>query len=129
MSNDITLRRFNHNENVRLNSRPYVVFRTNGPSYLSKRAASLLNLENGSTMALYYTSDLLNWYLCNDEIGATVLKNGGLFRFCDTKAVKKIFKSYKIEGTKAFFLISDTIEKPSCAPIKPLRLINLFLLK
>lgn len=110
MSNEIILNRFEHSENIRLNSRPYIVFRINGPSYINKKAASLLGLENGCTMALYHTSDMQNWYIANDEIGATVLKNGGLYRFCDTKAVKKIFKAYEIDGKKAFFQVSDTIQ-------------------
>jgi len=110
MSDEIILSRFDHNTNIKLNSQPYIVLRVNGPSYINKRAASLLGLNNGDTMALYHTPDLKTWYLANDDLGATVFKNGGLFRFCDTRAVKKIFTAYGITGKKAFFPISGTIQ-------------------
>jgi hypothetical protein len=107
---EIILNRFDHSENVKLNSRPYVVLRSNGPSYINKKTASLLNLENNDSLALYHTPDFKNWYLANDEIGATVYKANGLFRFCDTKLVKKIFNAFGITAKKAFFPVADQVQ-------------------
>lgn len=99
-------------EKIRLNSRPYIVLKLNGSSYLNKKAASLLDLKNGDVLAFYHTADFQKWFIANDESsGATILKNGGLYRFCDTKIIKQIFKSYGIEGNKkAFFPTAGQIE-------------------
>jgi hypothetical protein len=108
---DINLERFKHNETVKLVLRPCIVLRNNGASYLNKKAASILNINNGDIIAFYNTPDLKNWYIGPDEIGVTVLKNRGLYRFCDTKLVKKIFASYNIQGNKAFFPVSEKLEQ------------------
>lgn len=109
---EIKLNSFNHSETIKLN-RPYMVLRLDGSCYINKKVASLLNLNHGDALSFSCTDDQQNWYIANDEhCGATVNKNGGLFRFCDLKLVRKVFNAYQMNDVKkAFFPISDKLEE------------------
>lgn len=99
-------------EKVRLNFRPYIVLTLKGSSYLNKKAASLLDLKHGDVLAFYQSSDGQKWFIANDNTsGAEVRKNGGLFRFCETKIIKRILESYGVNGKKAFFPVAEEIEE------------------
>lgn len=104
--------KFQHSQAVRLNSKPYIVLRLNGSSYISKKAASLLNLKHGDTISFHSTADRVHWYIMNDpDDGATVLSNGGMLKFSCTPVIRKIFRACGVKGNKAFFQTSDRLQE------------------
>lgn len=108
---ELEIKRFDHSTGIKLTARPYVVLCANGPSYLSKKAVDLLGLKDLDTVALYYNTDFTKLFFVNDdECGAQIRKNSGLWRFCDTKAVKKIFEALNITVKQVHLPLGSTIE-------------------
>lgn len=93
-------------------SQPYIMLRLTGASYVNKKAAQILNLQNGDTLQFYRKqSDGLQWFIGSDPLnGATVYKSGNLFKFCHTKAIRRIFDSLGVQGKKAFFTLTPQLE-------------------
>lgn len=110
MNQETELIQFNTDDRVRFGSRPYVVLRANGSSYINSKAASLLEINPGDVLGLMCLSDFKSWYLTNNgDYGANLHKNRGLLKFCDLKSVRKIFEVYEIDGVKAHFLCADKL--------------------
>lgn len=111
MNEEIELIPVDTSEKIRLTSVPYMMLRTNGSSYINAKAASLLDLKHGDTIRFYHNADQSKWFISNhQEQGANTQKSQGLFKFCDTKTVRKIFNSYNINTKKSMFPISSSIE-------------------
>lgn len=110
---EITLIKAEVSERIRVNFRPYLVLLTNGQSYLNKKAAALLDIKDGDTLAFYISEDKTSWYMVNDaHSGAGISKKQGVFKFCDTKLAKRIFDTYKVPGKKkAFFYLGDCLQE------------------
>ena len=107
----MNLVKFEHSEKIRL-PRPYISMRRNGACYVSSKVASLLDLKHGDTISFSSTEDRQNWYLTNDpDSGALIKKDSGLYRFCDSRLVRKIFVAMGIKGNKVCFPISSEVEK------------------
>ncbi len=88
-----------------------VSFSLKGNSYLSKKAADLLNINEFDLVAVYYNKDFSKIYFVNDgEHGCIIKKNNGLWRFCDTKTIALILKALQITETKHTFKLSNKVE-------------------
>ena len=84
---------------------------TTGASYLSKKAADLLNINELDIIAIYWNKEFTQLYFVNDGYqGATIKKNNGLWRFCDTKTVKQLFTGINLKKTKHTFKLSSKLE-------------------
>jgi len=90
----------------------YMQLRANGDSYLSQTAARMLGFNHGDVIRFYHNADLSRWFVSNDPIqGATIKKNGGLYKFCDTNTVKMIFNSMNLKVTRANFMFFKDLVK------------------
>ena len=99
-------------DRIRNTSTPYMQLRLNGNSYVNKRAARMLGIDHGSMLRFYQTGDPKIWFISNDEhLGAGLRKVSGLYKFCDVVIVRKVFKAFGIEGTRADFPLAAEVEK------------------
>lgn len=101
---------FEHTEKVKLISRPKLTLSIKGASYLNKKAVSLLDIKHGDCLRFFFTEDN-KLFIANDELGAPITLNCGLYRFCEKKAVLRIFEMYGVKGTKAEFVTAGALEE------------------
>lgn len=109
MSEPFEIKRLEYSEKIRFGSRPGVSFRKDGASYVNKKAASLMELKHADCIALYLLQD--RWFIGNDpECGATANFSDGMYKFCDTNGVKKLFEFFGLTGKKASFFLGQELE-------------------
>lgn len=102
------IQRFEHSTDVKIIGMPYITVLSSGTCYLNNRAAKILNLKNLDTIALYHNTEKTEFYFVNDtECGAQTRKNSGMYRFCDSKAVRLLTQTLNISASKFSLILSN----------------------
>lgn len=112
MDQDFDILPVETSDKVRNTLTPYLQLRSNGNSYLNEKAAKLLGFTTGSLIKFHCTRDLSEWYISSDPMnGALVRKVSGLYKFCDTRTIKKVFEAFDLKCTRADFPISGAVQE------------------
>lgn len=112
MDQDFDILPIEVSDKVKNTSGPYIQLRLNGNSYLNEKAAKLLGVVHESLVKFHFSRDMSSFYISSESSdGHIVRKASGLFKFCASKQVRKIFKALNIEGTRANFPMATSIEE------------------
>lgn len=112
MDQDFDIVPFETSDKVRNVYSPYIQLKLGGDSYLNEKAAKLLGFTHFSLIKFHTGDNYSELFISSDsQSGALIRKKSGLYKFCDTNAVRTIFKVLNIQGTRANFPLSESVEE------------------